>query len=338
MEKKNHHYVPQFYLRNFSNDGRSIGMYLLDKKKYIFRASIKKTAYREHLYGEDETIENGLANNESEWCKIIGKILDTKTIDLNQEEYIMLLLFLTISEARTLQTAEYNDAQISTLLNLAYKVKNGKEKDLGVHYCIPNLISMQAAAEITPILSDLDLLLIVNESNRGFITTDNPIVRYNQYFMFRNYYRNYGLGQMGIQLFVPLNPNICLCAYDDIMYFPQTQNVVTIRSGSQINELNKLFLLNAYDSIFFNNTQKESYIKSIARYSNGKKCFDIPTLGARNKYVIPISHKSVKEKIKLDFFKINPDLKRMPLPMHSGGLLRPIADRIIMEQRNKDDN
>ena len=34
MEKKNHHFVPQFYLRNFSNDGKSIGMFLNSTQKY----------------------------------------------------------------------------------------------------------------------------------------------------------------------------------------------------------------------------------------------------------------------------------------------------------------
>lgn len=329
LDKKNQHYVPQFYLRNFSNDRKSIGMFLLDEQKFISHASIRKTAYREYLYGEDGTIENGLANNEGEWSKIIDKIVETEKISLDEEDYITLLLFLTLTEARTSQTADYNNAQISTSANLLFKMKEGKDRDLGVHYNIPNLISLQTAAKLTPILTDLNLLLIINESNRGFITSDNPVVRYNQYFMFRNYYKNYGLGQIGLQLLVPLSPKICLCVYDDIMYTPITNDIVTIRSGSQINELNKLFLLNAYERIFFSNVQKESYIKSISRYSKGKKSFDIPVLGAGNHYIIPFSHESVKEKIKLDFFKINPDLATIPLPLHMAGPMRPKAEEFI---------
>lgn len=297
---------------------------MLDKKKYISCASIRRVAYREYLYGEDDSIENILAYNECEWSKIIGKIIDEEKINLKQEEYFMLLLFLTISEARTSQTADYNNTQISTLANLAFKLKEGKEKNLGVHYDIPNLISLQAATDITSILLDLDLLLIINESNRGFITTDNPVVRYNQFFMFRNYYRNYGLGQMGIQLFVPLSPKICLCLYDGVMYSPKTKHIIKIHSGSQINELNKLFILNAYECVFFNNNQKESYIKSISRYSIGKKVFDIPVLGARNNYIIPVTHESVKERIKLDFFEVNSKLSNLPLPLHMAGPIRPI--------------
>lgn len=335
LEKKNHHYVPQFYLRKFSNDGRSIGIYLLDKKKYIPCASIKKTAYREHLYGEDNSIENRLANDESEWSKIINKIIDSENLDLDQEEYIMLLLFITMSEARTSQTADYNNAEISTLSKLILKMKNIPSGNVDIHFNTPNLVSLKSAIEITPILSDLNVLLIINESNRDFITTDNPVVRYNQFFMFRNYDRNYGLGQMGIQLFVPLNPRICLCLYDGVMYTPKTKHIIKINSGSQINELNKLFILNAYEYIFFRNNQKESYIKSISRYSNGKKVFDIPVLGAKNSYVIPMVHESVKERIKLNFFDISPELANMPLPSHMAGPIRPIAEKIIEEINHK---
>ena len=336
MEKKNQHYVPQFYLRNFSNDKKSIGMFLIDEQKQIPYVSIKKTAYREHLYGEDGTLENGLANNEGEWSRIIGKIVDTEKIDLNEEEYIMLLLFLTLTEARTSKMADYNNAHLSTLINLTFKMKKGRDEDLGAHYNIPNLMAMQAAAKMTPILTDLNLLLIINKSNRGFITSDNPVVRYNQYFIFRNYYRNYGLGQMGIQLFVPLNQKICLCVYDDIMYTPISDNIITICSGSQINELNKLFLYNAYERIYFNNAQKESYIRSLSRYKKESKVFDIPILGARNNYVVPYSYDSVYEKIKLDFFKINPNLMTIPLPLHMAGIMRPKAEEFIQEERSKE--
>ncbi len=336
MEKKNHHFVPQFYLRNFSNDGKSIGMFLNGKQKYVPYSSIKKTAYREYLYGENGTIENGLANNEGEWSQIIGRIIKTGKLELDgEEEYIKLLLFLTISEARTSQMADQNNAHISTLANLVIKMKLGKEKDVGVHYNIPNLISMKAAAETTPILTDLELLLIINESNRGFITSDNPVVRYNQYFMYRNYFRNYGLGQMGIQLFVPLSPRICLCVYDNTMYLPTTYDIITLRSGSQINELNKLFLLNAYERIFFNNNQKESYIKSLSKYWKEKKPLDIPEFGSKNNYIIPYSQESVKEKVKLDFFRINPALLSMPLPLHAAGPMRPKAEEYIEWSENK---
>lgn len=311
-------------------------MYILKRKKYINCASIKKIACKEYLYGDNNLIENTLANDESVWSKIIGKIIDTEKIVLNQEEYLMLLLFISMSEARTSLTADNNNAQLATLSKLILKMKDIPNGNVDIKYDIPNLVPLKCAIEIIPVLTDLDFLLIVNESNRGFITTDNPVVRYNQFFVSRNYCRSYGYGQIGIQLFVPLSPKICLCIYDSVMYTSKTKNIVKIRSGSQINELNKLFVLNAYEHIFFNNIQKESYIKSLTRHNLHKDRFDIPVLGANNNYLILDVYESVKEKIKLDFFMINPDLEKMPLPMNMIGPLRPQAEKYLNERRNKE--
>ena len=61
---------------------------------------------------------------------------------------------------------------------------------------------------------------------------------------------------MGIQIFFSLSPELCICVFDRIMYKPEADGIIAIKSGSQINELNKLFLLNAYQTVFFNNREK----------------------------------------------------------------------------------
>ena len=52
-EKKNQHYIPKFYLRNFSyqNFGKQIGVYNLENKLYIPKAALKNqvTFYVIHL-------------------------------------------------------------------------------------------------------------------------------------------------------------------------------------------------------------------------------------------------------------------------------------------------
>lgn len=334
-QKNNHHFVPQFYLKKFSNNRKSVGAYLLNNHKYVEHASIKEIAYRKHLYGKDDDIENALAHDEGLWNKIIEEIIRTKHINLSDEDYLNLLMFITVTEARTSFTADYNNKEINVLYDLIYKLETGKNKTLDVEFKIPNLIPLKSALEIYPILFDLDIILVVNNSNRGFITSDNPVVRYNQFFVYRHYYRNYGLGHMGIQIFFPLSPEVCICVYDRTMYKPKTDGIITVKSGSQINELNKLFLLNAYQTIFFNNQQKESYIRSLIKYRNSKNSFDIPVFGAGNHYLIQTSHPSVHDRIKLSFFSINPDLLDVSLPAHAAGPIRPYAEEFDKNKKRK---
>lgn len=50
-KKKRHHYVPQFYLKRFSNNNESkvLGIYNLDNKKFIQNAPLKSQAYENFL-------------------------------------------------------------------------------------------------------------------------------------------------------------------------------------------------------------------------------------------------------------------------------------------------
>lgn len=71
-DKKRHHYIPRFYLKRFSinNDGKSLGLYNLKNKKFIQNAPLKSQAYENFLYGEDDEIENALAEMENTVAKM----------------------------------------------------------------------------------------------------------------------------------------------------------------------------------------------------------------------------------------------------------------------------
>ncbi|HEX2983013.1 MAG TPA: DUF4238 domain-containing protein, partial [Ignavibacteriales bacterium] len=60
-ERKNQHFVPQFYLRNFSENKKSLCDYNLSNNKYIKNASIKDMASQNYFYGKDENIEKLLS-------------------------------------------------------------------------------------------------------------------------------------------------------------------------------------------------------------------------------------------------------------------------------------
>lgn len=47
--KEFNHFVPQFYLKNFSNNKKGIGMFLIDRRKFIANASIKEVGGEESI-------------------------------------------------------------------------------------------------------------------------------------------------------------------------------------------------------------------------------------------------------------------------------------------------
>ena len=62
--KKNHHYTPRFYVKQFSDNEKSVGMYLNRFQKDIPDASIVKIFYSDYLYGKNNALEDALMNVE----------------------------------------------------------------------------------------------------------------------------------------------------------------------------------------------------------------------------------------------------------------------------------
>lgn len=78
-ENRRQHYVPQNYLREFSADGESIGVFLLDTNKYISTAPIKSQAQESFFYGKDLVLEKQLSELESELADNRSTILTNNT-------------------------------------------------------------------------------------------------------------------------------------------------------------------------------------------------------------------------------------------------------------------
>lgn len=342
MGKVAHHYVPQFYLRNFSSNKKSIGLYLIKQEKYVKDASIKKQACKDYLYGKDEKLENFLMIIESNCSKIIGEIIKTQKLPTKQsEDYCYLLLFMLLSEARTLERAdasnEFIDVLAKTMLTLDRKIGISKDfiEKISIKMTIPNLFPILASMENCLILSDLYSTLLINNTDRQFLTSDNPLIRYNQMYVQRNYaLRGYGLVNIGIQLFFPISPRLRICLYDGEVYDAITRKDgnIEINKGKQLDEINKLIYLNAYEYIFFNNKVKKSYINRIVENNKSikpRKYSEVKVSGTGNERLIAYSLRKVTEKINLGFFKIRDKYLNMPLPPHMASPIRPYAQYLL---------
>lgn len=343
MEKVSHHYVPQFYLKNFSTNRKSIGLYILERCKYIQEASIKTQACKDHLYGEDSSIEDMFMELESHAALILREIINTHQIpDQSSPEYEALLFFILISEGRNLKNADSVDnltdfsAKLMMKMDRNYYFSDEEIEGIKISMNIPNLLSLQAIAKSYPILFDLKCKLIVSKCDRQFITSDNPLVRYNQMYSARKYMlRGYGLGNMGLQMFFPISPKLCICIFDNVMYeFEESvHGNIEVNKGKQIDEINKLIYLNSYKSVYFNDTVKPQYIQRIVsshRHTTAEISKEISTFGpeGQNQLMI-VSPRRVKEKINLAMFKIRRDFINMPLPSHMAGPVRPYAKAFI---------
>lgn len=341
MNNKYQHFVPQFYLRNFSENGKSIGGYLLKEHKFVKHMPIKDICGRDYLYGKDLELERWFSNLENNWAILLRKIINSVNLSLSPDEWAFLYMFIFLTDARNGFNADSaNDMTTKTAQLIAKisrdhgRLSNTDEEIKQLKYVsnIPNLPAIQAMPKMINIMTDLKPLLIHNTTSRMFITSDFPVVKYNYLFAARNYHRNYGYGHIGTQIYIPINSTLCLMLFDSAVYDINDNNLVLkINSPDQIAELNKLFACNSKRAVYFNSAAREWVID---RYVDGIKDtsdnFGNQILENRaGEFIIQTSNPSIFVKRKLSFCTINPYFLTCPFPMHMRGPLRPPVEEIL---------
>lgn len=193
-EKNRQHYVPKFYLRNFTDTEKSIDTFNIINSKYILNASIRSMCQKNNFYGADKKVENFLDKEiEAKASVIIKNILNKNGFsDICEEDYIHLVMFLLVSEARNLKHADSNnkmaDYMAKTLLKEHPDFKDMDLDSFKIELDSPANYNIQIAMESTPLVLDLEPILIVEQTGaRKFITSDNPVVRYSSFYFSRGY-------------------------------------------------------------------------------------------------------------------------------------------------------
>lgn len=324
-DKRRQHYVPKFYLRNFSKNNKSVGMYLFKSNKIIEHGSINDNLWEEYFYGEDAVVENKLAEYEGRWNDIISSIIKTEKLPEIERELTLMRYFILISSARTLKRGNQMNNDYTALIKKLFKVEepelfdkvmNVNQDGLSVRMEYPTLHPINAAQQFVPMMIDLRMDLLINRSEIDYITSDNPTVFYNQLFQEKNLSRGFGWGEQGVQFIIPVSPRIVICMYDSEVY--DIKNRI-LKSNSTVNKLNELFLNNSDKLIVFMcdgdskvKNDKLSYINSLVKRREyftiqDEDCNMITFL---NKQIIGTHDLS-------DIFEIKQKFKEMSISNHS---------------------
>lgn len=280
-DNKRHHFVPKFYLRNFSiNDNqKTVGIFHIPNNKFIASGGIKHQACKDYYYGKGGA-EKALDFIESNSSIVINRIINTQEIPIkNSGDNQMLLLFLVILDARTTYAEERLNAGIDKMfkyvLAKVYAGYDEEVKDKSIRIGIKDAVqvSIRNAAFVAPITFDLDCKLICNESPHSFIASDNPVVLYNQYLEQRRpEHNNIGFVTKGLEIFVPISPQHCLVFFDgDVYKVGEKNNIkVNIKDLADVESINRLQYINAQQNLYFNESVTNDYLRrltaSSARY------------------------------------------------------------------------
>jgi Protein of unknown function (DUF4238) len=148
-DNKKHHFVPQFYLRNFSEDEKSIGIYNIASQRTITRANLGNQCYRDYFYGKTPEIEHALGDMEGSAAQVIKICLEAEAVPRPlSAEHIILSHFIVLQDARTGHEAEAAAEATDKFFKAVCREQFGDLDGYEIGFDDPILMSLQVSSRI----------------------------------------------------------------------------------------------------------------------------------------------------------------------------------------------
>ncbi|MEF3080578.1 DUF4238 domain-containing protein [Winogradskyella poriferorum] len=330
-EKANQHYVPKFYLRHFSylNNLNQIGVFNTKSEFFIKDGKLKKQASKKYFYGKDGVLEDFYQNLENILAPLVLKYIQNENIpkQFSSEQSDMLHLIFTMESRNPMRV----NLMRQTLLEQKDRVDKidstfyNQEKQDILNQFVKNenlhKIMLDNLKGRVMLAMDLNFKLLKNTTNHPFITSDFPVVKYNQFMESQNWFdgMNYnGSGWIGQQIFFPLNEQYLLIIFDSDIYKVgnRKESVVEISNTNSVDSLNILQFLNCTNNIFFNHSASEHYIRTLfdksKKYRKGNQLvnYDLKVMSEDgieddNSIILATTTSNIETKLKLEKIKIH---------------------------------
>ena len=270
---KNQHYVPQFYLRFFSNsqDQKTIGIWNIEKEQYIKSGTIKNQASSDYFYGKGSELEKIFSNQEGVMAQMMQHLMiNEKPFSELSTAHIEFLTFIFLLIGRTRYAAEKINEMTDKMAKKILKYHPEFKDKLDSFYIKSSNAPVEAIDHIItafPVALDLRFKLVINKSDIPFILSDNPIVLHNQHLQNKKWPGGHtGFAQIGLQIFFPMSPHHMLIFYDRNTYKigNKKDSTIHLTKDQDAHLLNQIQLINADKVLFFNNELSEVYFKKLS--------------------------------------------------------------------------
>lgn len=342
MNVKNQHFVPRLYLRNFSNDitqRKLINLFHVDKAFFTTKAQIKHEASSNFLYGTDGKMEKALSNLEGIFAKSIKRVIDGYYPKQNDETVGDLIAFIVSTDLRNIKYVDVYKEMISEYVN---ESAPDKLEDLNKLYSEINSAHASAGMlrylnEVRNNCTDLNVKIIKNKTTRPFITSDFPIIKYNQLLEQNTSMTGItGYGMLGLQIFVPLSSLIGIILYDGTMYNIGGKSIVVEAvSKNDIDNLNILQAVNCCEKIYGDKSFHEDYAIRLKGLANEfpkphkliPKQMTIDGTAVTKRYTT-----SVRTRLELSFVRFAELVKRIDFTKRNFN--RPLTEMLARKRQN----
>lgn len=247
---KNQHFVPRCYLRAFTQEkkGKVIRLFNLDRLQVIDNAAVKHQCSSSYFYGSDEKLENAIQFLEKSYAATLRNILSPSNKHLKPKDEIILKRFWLLQYLRT-EAASKRAIEMNN--HLGEVAKAGSSFKLKIRDAV--IMAMHTFAQEMHLIDDTRVCLVRNKSRLPFITSDDPAILTNRWFMTdrRHLGHTFGLRSAGALMVMPVSPKLAFIAYDQNVYaISKKSGITSTKNMSDVRSVNQLQLLNCRANVF----------------------------------------------------------------------------------------
>jgi hypothetical protein len=269
---RNQHFVPRFYLKNFSfqHDKKSLSIWIIKTNKYIRRGSLANQACSNYFYSQGITVEQALGQIETNTAPIINTIIDEHVLPPRESplHYILLAFVVSLSLRTKFQADAINESgdQLFKMMYKEHPAVKGNEDRFYIASKEAPLLALQSLETAVILSFDLNYKLLLNDTDRPFITSDNPVIKHNQYLIEDRQMSHIGFASTGFQLLLPLSPFVCLIFYDQSVYRigNRQDSTIILSNQNDIDVINEFQYINADEALYFNEKVDQIYLRGLA--------------------------------------------------------------------------
>lgn len=208
---KKHHYVPRFYLKRFSSTGTSVSLYSFSAGKAVANANLRNQCYRDYMYGKEPSLEHSLGQLEGAFAQLVEKVSRISALPSPlSEDHESLCVMVVLQYGRTAYSADvlnqFADGVWRNILKHDSRVTPEMLSQVRIVHNEPARHVVTLFLRNYHLVMDLGYRLLVATPGTEFITSDNPVVMYNQLLEPSGLPSATGMGTKGLQIFFPLSP------------------------------------------------------------------------------------------------------------------------------------
>jgi hypothetical protein len=275
MPKKDHHYVPKFYLRNFSSKPKHIHIFNLNSNLVHQDGSIKGQCYKKHFHGPTDELENELEKYETKIAPALRRVVQSELIPRSgTDDFHLLLWFLALQSTRTLSHTNRTVEILKQSLNIAFGDEGRQDPSVLAKYPDPTPLEVtqnfiKTSKHVLITLVSLGLHLVINRTKHKFLTSDNPVFKYNLYCEGVEGTGIVGTARSGFIMFTPLSPEVMLVLFDKDVYKlgVRRSDHSVITEDKDIHSLNLMQAVGADAALLFSDWADKDHVRDVAARS-----------------------------------------------------------------------